>query len=158
MADRLILGTFLPYRLATLSNRVSGAIATFYGERFDLTLPEWRVMAVLGEQPEMSATQVAEKTAMDKVAVSRAVSRLLDAGRLERHTSPEDKRRSVLALSSEGMRIYEEVVPLALAYEARLVAQLSPSQQRVLHEVLDKLDQLPESVLLEMDALEQAEG
>ena len=90
----LQLVSFLPYRLSTLSNRISRAIADLYEERFQLTLPEWRVMAVLGEEPDLSANEVAERTAMDKVAVSRAVNRLIEAGRLERHFAADDKRRA----------------------------------------------------------------
>ena len=47
-AARLDLDDFLPYRLSVLTNRVSGAIARHYSERFGLSVPEWRVMAVLG--------------------------------------------------------------------------------------------------------------
>ena len=74
----LDLEHFLPYRLSVLSNRVSDAIARVYSERFALGVTEWRVMAVLGRYPDLSASEVAQRTAMDKVAVSRAVARLLD--------------------------------------------------------------------------------
>src|SRR3954469_13741602 len=81
---QLDLEHFLPYRLSVLSNRISSAIAREYSQRFGLGVTEWRVMAVLGRYPGLSANQVATRTAMDKVAVSRAVARLLDAGRLLR--------------------------------------------------------------------------
>ncbi|HKF72197.1 MAG TPA: MarR family transcriptional regulator, partial [Stellaceae bacterium] len=46
-ADGLILERFLPYRLSTLTLRISNAIARSYERRFNLSVPEWRVMAVL---------------------------------------------------------------------------------------------------------------
>ncbi len=141
--DPLVLEEFLPYRLATLSNRVSRAIARLYAERFDLTIPEWRVMAVLGERPDMSAREVAERTAMDKVAVSRAVARLLKKGRLTRHLAPEDRRRSVLALSDEGRMIYDQVVPLARAFERAVLAALTCEEEAILSILLAKLEALP---------------
>ena len=73
----LELDRFLPYRLSVLSNRISQDIAAVYGEKFGLTVTEWRILAVLGRYPDLSATEVAERTAMDKVAVSRAVTSLL---------------------------------------------------------------------------------
>ncbi len=76
----LDLEEFLPYRLSVLSNTISSAIAGAYASRFGLTVPEWRIIAVFGRFPGLSAREVAEKTAMDKVAVSRAVSRLRAAG------------------------------------------------------------------------------
>src|SRR3546814_281012 len=80
----LDLERFLPYRLSVLSNRVSQTIADFYVERFGLAVTEWRVIAVLGRFAGLSANGVAVRTAMDKVAVSRAVARLLERGLLER--------------------------------------------------------------------------
>ncbi len=139
----LVLEAFLPYRLATLSNRISRAIATLYSERFDLSIPEWRIMAVLGERPELSAREVAERTAMDKVAVSRAVRRLLKKGLLERHFAPDDRRRSVLALSTGGRAVYREVVPLARAFEKALLAALTTEEIAILSLLLSKLESLP---------------
>ena len=89
---RLDLDAFMPYRLSVLTNRVSSAIARHYSERFGLSIPEWRVMAVLGETPGLSARDVAERTAMDKVQVSRAVQSLLAAKRLTRGR-PEGRPR-----------------------------------------------------------------
>jgi DNA-binding MarR family transcriptional regulator len=139
---RLKLPQFLPYRLATLSNRISRTIAALYSERFHLSIPEWRIMAILGDETDLSASEVAERTAMDKVAVSRAVSRLLAKGRLERHFSSTDRRRSVLALSPDGRAIYREIMPLALSYEAHLLAHLSGEEQTALDHLLRRLESL----------------
>src|SRR5579863_3105588 len=114
---RLDLDAFMPYRLSVLTNRVSGAIARHYSERFGLSIPEWRVMAVLGQTPGLSARQVAERTAMDKVQVSRAVQSLVAAKRLTRDMHSEDGRVSQLSLSAKGLAIYKELVPVALALE-----------------------------------------
>lgn len=138
-APRLQLDRFLPYRLSVLSNLVSSAIAGSYSARFGINIPEWRVMAVLAMQPDLSAAQVAERTAMDKVAVSRAVSSLLEKGRIERSVSPGDRRRSMLKLSSEGARIYAEVVPLALRHERSLLDVLDVADREALERILDTL-------------------
>lgn len=136
----LSLPAFLPYRLSVLSNRISRTIAKLYADRFALTIPEWRVMAILGETSDVSAGEVAERTAMDKVAVSRAVARLLAAGRIERHLDPTDRRRSVLALSKAGRAIYDAVAPLALAYERRLLDSLDEDDRAALDRLLAKLE------------------
>jgi DNA-binding MarR family transcriptional regulator len=135
----LELERFLPYRLSILANTVSQAIAALYGDRFQLTVTQWRVLAVLGRYPGLSAVELAERTRMDKVAVSRAVNQLLAAGRLVRTICPQDRRRSVLKLSSAGRVVYEEVAPLALACEARLLSALSASERAALERILDKL-------------------
>lgn len=141
MNDLLILDRFLPYRLSVLSNTVSTAIANRYTERFDLRIPEWRVLAVLGMQPGLSAAEVAAKTAMDAVAVSRAVTRLLKQGRLERSYTSQDRRRSELRLSEQGQRVYEEIVPIARAYEHTLLDGLDETQRLELDRLLQLLTQ-----------------
>ncbi len=138
----LILRKFLPYRLSVLSNRISQAIADLYEEKFSLSLPEWRMIAVLGEESDLSAAEVSLRTAMDKVAVSRAVKNLLATGRLERHFSNDDRRRSVLSLSTKGREVYQKVLPLALSYEAMLLSGLSAKEQDFLGNILDKLDDI----------------
>lgn len=150
--EKLRLQDFLPYRLSILSNRISGAIADSYETRFNLTMREWRIMAVVAESPEISAGQVAERTAMDKVAVSRAVSRLLADGRLLRHFSATDRRRSVLRLSKAGERLYAQVVPLARDYEAALLALLSPEEEHQLDRMLTRLMEIQPEVNREIFA------
>ena len=135
----LELERFLPYRLSVLSNTVSLAIADLYERRFALSITEWRVMAVLGRYDGLSAREVAERTAMDKVAVSRALARLIEAGRVRRLTAPHDKRQSVLRLTPQGWKVYDEVAPLALEHERRLLAHLDADEQRWLMRILDKL-------------------
>lgn len=137
----LDLEHFLPYRLSILSNRVSQTIAGAYARRFGIGVTEWRVIAVLGRYPGLSANGVAARTAMDKVAVSRAVARLLARGLLQRDMHGEDRRRSVLQLSDAGHAIYDEVVPLALDCERRLLEALSDEERALLHGLIDRLMQ-----------------
>lgn len=139
---QLDLEHFLPYRLSVLSNRISSAIAREYSQRFALTVTEWRVMAVLGRYPGLSANQVAQRTAMDKVAVSRAVARLLEAGRLERDFDAGDRRRSVLRLSGAGHAVYDQVVPLALDFERHVLDGMPAKEHALLFRLLDRLDEL----------------
>lgn len=136
---RLDLEHFLPYRLSVLSNRISSSIARLYGQRYGLAVTEWRVMAVLGLYPDLSAGAVADRTAMDKVAVSRAVARLLQRGFIERGTHGNDRRRSVLALSPKGFEVYDVVAPMVLESERRLLTGLDAAERLQLDALLAKL-------------------
>ena len=138
--DPLHLDAFLPYRLAVLANAVSRAIARRYEDEFGLSIPEWRVMALLGVQPGLTASEVAEATPMDKVAISRAVRSLMDAGRLRATADKTDGRRQRLALTPAGMAIYRRIVPLARGLEAQLVADLSARERAVLDGLIEALE------------------
>ena len=135
----LDLKKFLPYQLSVVTNRISASFARLYSEKFNLSIPEWRVMAVLGQQPGLSADEVSSETEMDKVPVSRAVTKLLDKGLLNRDFSGLDRRRSILRLSEAGYAMYSQIVPLALAYEAELKAALAEQEQVQLEVLLEKL-------------------
>ena len=135
----LELERFLPYRLSILSNTISQGIADDYQKRYDLSVTEWRVMAVLARFDGLSAREVAERTAMDKVAVSRALARLVEAGRVNRDTHDGDKRRSVLGLSEAGWKLHDEVAPMARAREREVLAKLDEEERVWLERILDKL-------------------
>ncbi len=138
-SDLLDLEHFLPYRLSVLSNRISQDIASLYAERFNLGITEWRIIAILGRYPDLSANEVAERTAMDKVAVSRAVASLLKQKRLKRKFDKNDLRRSVLSLSAAGEKIYSQVAPLAKKLQNALLADFDDKERVLLNLLLDKL-------------------
>jgi DNA-binding MarR family transcriptional regulator len=135
----LHLDRFLPYRLSVVTNRVSNAIARHYVERFDLSPPEWRVMAALGQSPGLSAREVALRTEMDKVQVSRAVTGLVRARRVKKQTDARDRRIARLVLTARGRAIYEAIVPEALALEERFLSALGPKERAALERLLKKL-------------------
>jgi DNA-binding MarR family transcriptional regulator len=138
-ADKLHLEHFVPYRLSVLTNIVSQSIAEAYEREFGLTIPQWRIIAVLARYPDLSAIEVAERTAMDKVAVSRAVQGLLASRRLLRTYDSGDRRRSRLRLSSAGESVYTRVAPLALSYEKKLLDALSATDRRALDRLVSRL-------------------
>ena len=135
----LILEDFLPYRLAILSHTVSTSIARAYEQRFGVTIPEWRVIAILGRFPGLSAVEVADRTMMDKVAVSRAVTKLIKSGRIDREFADADRRRSILNLSEKGQQVHDEIAPLALKIETDLLHGLNDEQIETLNVAIDKL-------------------
>ena len=137
--EEFALEGFLPYRLSILTQTVSGALARLYADRFGLSVPQWRVMAVLGRFQPLSANDVCEKTVMDKVAVSRAVAAMLKRGLVERTIDRADRRRSALRLTRRGQAIHRQIVPLALHYERRLLDTLSPQERKEFNAVLDRL-------------------
>lgn len=137
--SKLNLANYLPYRLSVLSNTISRNIAAIYDREFGLNMWQWRVMAVVGETPGVSATDVVNRTAMDKVAVSRAVSGLIEFGYLTRAASKKDARRSVLKLTQQGQSVYDQIVPLALGYEQELLKGIDRRELEELQSALSHL-------------------
>ncbi len=164
----LRLDDFLPYRLSVLTNTISSTLAQSYANRFGISIPQWRVMAVLGSEDPAhraaksrtantrttarrtanaksaagrTANEIVARTRLDKVTVSRAVAGLVAAGRVGRRTDPVDRRRKVLRLSARGRAIYEQIVPLARGYETELLSRLEPGERAALDRLLRHLDE-----------------
>ena len=135
----LKLDAYLPYRLSVASNAVSRLIARAYEDRFGLTIPQWRLMAVLAET-SMTQHQIVARTAMDKVTVSRAAQQLVVRHLVGRTANESDGRSHVLALTDSGRRLHAEIAPMAMAYEAALLAGLSPAEVETLKRLLIRLE------------------
>ena len=138
-AATLKLDAYLPYRLSVASNAVSGLIARAYQDRFGLSIPQWRLVCVLAEDGALTQGAIVARTGMDKVTVSRAARGLAQRRLVGRSDHHADGRSHVLALSPEGHRLYAEVAPLALAYEAALMVGLAPKEVDQLKRLLMRL-------------------
>jgi DNA-binding MarR family transcriptional regulator len=133
------LAGFLPYQLSVASNAVSSLIATRYRKRFGLKIPEWRIMAVLGDSGRLTQRALTAATVMDKVAVNRAVKVLEDRGLVARVPNPGDGRSHLLELTDEGRAIHAEVMPLARATELELLGGFQPEEEALLRRLLAEM-------------------
>ena len=139
MAETLNLSRFLPYLLSITSNAVSDRIAREYQTRFGLKIPEWRVLAMLGQGKPMTQRELVTATVMDKVTVSRATAALVERRLVERSPSRHDGRSHHLALTQEGVSLYEMIAPAALAMEQQILAGLNEQERGQLTSILAKL-------------------
>jgi DNA-binding MarR family transcriptional regulator len=139
------LGKFLPFRISVLANRLTRRLARISTERFKLTAPEWRIVAVLGHFGAVSNHRVIELTTLDPVRMSRAVSGLLQKGHITRIETPEDRRCAVLELTPAGTAVFNAMIPLALEAEREVLAAASDQDRAALEHILTKLEQATES-------------
>ena len=136
----LALENFLPYRLSYTANLVSELVAGAYRTHFQLTIPEWRVIAHAAEHDGISQQEICRRTRMDKVAISRAAAALRARGLLERQSNVEDRRSHLLSLSTEGRKLYENIAPRALALEQQVFGQFSTAEIASLTDMLRRID------------------
>ncbi|WP_291720107.1 MarR family transcriptional regulator [Magnetospirillum sp. 64-120] len=122
-----------------LNEQVSRSLAALYADRFDLTPPEWRAMAVLAGFQPLSANGICSRTNMDKVRVTRAVARMIAAGLVSRQEDETDRRYVSLTLTDKGMAVYDQILPLVQAREAEILSTLSPEERAALDVILRKL-------------------
>ncbi|MBZ0215849.1 MAG: MarR family winged helix-turn-helix transcriptional regulator [Fimbriimonadaceae bacterium] len=136
----LDLPTFFPYRLSVVEIAVSRAIARLYTDRLGLSRVEWRAFAALGDLQPTAAVEIARYTGLDKMQLTRAISRLTDEGLVERVSDARDKRRVVLHLTALGKRTLCDMIPKARAREAFILAALTDDERLVLTRLLEKVE------------------
>ncbi len=135
----LRLDDFLPYRLSVAANAVSDVVASAYQSRFGLSIPQWRLMAVLGEGGPMTPQALCARTVMDKVTVSRAAAALHERRLVEREPNVSDGRSHRVGLTAAGQDLYAQIAPLALAHEARLLESFTPFERATMQNLLRRL-------------------
>lgn len=133
------LADFFPYRLAVLAEHVSQAVAQLYGDRFQITRAEWRVLAALGANNGMAAKDIGAYSTLDKMQVSRAVARLEETGLITRATDDADRRAKILTLTVSGRALFQKIVPLARAREDYLLEDLDPQERAMLEKAMAKV-------------------
>jgi DNA-binding MarR family transcriptional regulator len=136
----LCLERFMPYRLSYSANLVSEAIAQQYSVSFNLTIPEWRVVAHIAEQSGITQQEIGLRTRMDKVTVSRATIALAVRGFVSRDRNPADGRSRRLSLTPAGRRLYAAIAPKALELERAVFGQFSAAEIAAFMGFLQRVD------------------
>jgi DNA-binding MarR family transcriptional regulator len=144
--EAFLLEDFLPYRLSVAANRVSRLFARRYSKSYGLSIPEWRMLAIIGRFGTISPSAVSEWTAMDKVKVSRAAASLVARGLVKQTHDPRDGRGRLLRLTRKGMGVRQGMVPLACELEEQLAEGMSRTEWGSLLKALDKLATLAKGV------------
>jgi DNA-binding MarR family transcriptional regulator len=140
MKDRFALDRFLPFRLNRLAAEVSERLSRVYAARFDLDIPQWRVLATLAGEGESTAQAIVQSTRTHKSTISRAVQQLEDKHLIERAVSRRDRRAHVLKLTAEGRRLFRQLKPLVLGYQEKLLGSIEVKAADALLRGVDALE------------------
>jgi DNA-binding MarR family transcriptional regulator len=136
----LRLQDYLPYRLSVAANAVSRLVARCYERQFGLRNPQWRLLAVLADEGPLTPQALCRRTIMDKVTVMRAAQGLLHRRLVRRLPNAADGRSHRLVLTQAGKRLYQRIVPQALAYQAQLLAGLGRQEIVRFDQMLRRLE------------------
>ncbi|MGC7094954.1 MarR family winged helix-turn-helix transcriptional regulator [Amycolatopsis lurida] len=134
------ISALLSYRLSRTSSAMSRSAALRYKREFDVSLGEWRAIALIAADPTLTLNRLARRAGLDKAQMSRVVSRLTERGLVNRTAG--SGRTSQLALTEEGTRVYRGLITAANERDAAFLAILSDEEAAVLQSALDKLAEL----------------
>jgi len=134
------LETFLPHQLAASAARVSRLFGRHYADHHELSLPAWQVIAIVGRHAGISPSGVSERSAMDKVKVSRAAALLVQRGLLKQVQDPDDGRARRLHLTKRGETMLRDLVPLARRLESEVAGSMSRQEWAALRQALGRIN------------------
>jgi len=118
------LDGYLPYRMAVIASLLSKGLADQYRKRFGITVAEWRVLLNVGYSDKVSVRDIERRVSLEKSKVSRAATRLEEAGYLSKCVDESDRRLLRLTLTDKGVQLLTEIVPLAQSYQEEVKAML----------------------------------
>ena len=140
----LDLGDYLPY----LVNRVGARIAASFARELEphgLSVPMWRVLAVLAQAGEQRQIDLADLTSIDASTLSRQITTVQRLGLVSRTRSAASLREVTIALTARGRAVVKSLIPRALDHEASAARGLSPGE-------LDTVKALLRRIYANMDA------
>lgn len=132
------LDGYVPYQLAVASTKLSKGLAAQYRNRYGISIPEWRVLVNVGYSDKVSIRDIEQRVSLEKSKVSRAASRLEASGYLTKTVDPCDRRLLHLELTDKGAALLSEIVPIAVAFQDRLIELLGDDFDKF-REVLETL-------------------
>lgn len=137
----------LTYRLLVLSNTLGKGAMRFYAQRFNASLPEWRLIAALDRNAPITVNALSAEMRTDKAWISRTATALAERGLVSTRPDDKDARKVILELTPKGKALYKNTIPAVLQRQHELVSVLSPKELEIFERALSKLQQRADEML-----------
>lgn len=112
-----------------------------------LSIPQLRSLAFLNRHPGASLSELADHLGVTCATASTTVERLVQRNLVERNDHPQERRRVVLSLTTEGKSLLEQSQEKTRAHIAEIIKELTPEQ----------ISQIEEGLTLLKNVFEQTE-
>ncbi len=132
----LDIQNYAPFLLNAVSSAWQRKTSAIYRRDFDLGILEWRVLAMLNIEPQITANRICKVVGLDKGAVSRSLKLLDERGLVFNEASKDDPRRRQWSLTLEGSKLHSQILDIALGCEAELIDGIAPENLEVFIRVM----------------------
>lgn len=140
LEDPIDLREMMTFRLLRIAAKLTQGFIKSYTSQFEIGLPEWRTLGMLGHFGPLPSIRIAELAEMDRGSISRAVAWLEQRDLVRRMDEPGHQRRKIVAMTVAGKRLHDRICAHAKARQKRILDLLAPEEQAVLNQVIGKLD------------------
>lgn len=135
------LETFFPYRLAVVAEAFSRQLIAVYGRKYGFSREEWRMLFLLADAGSLDSLELAQRTSLDKVQVSRAAARLERKGMITREVLGADKRLRNYVITTKGRDIFHRGFAEVQARTEEIMQAMSADDRGALDRGIAGLDQ-----------------
>lgn len=140
MSHRVLdLDRYVPALITFVSNKLSAGASSVYRRNFNLGVTDWRIIAMLAVEPNITASRIAQVIGLNKAAVSRSLKSLRDRNMVSVVSHDESERRKLVALTPAGLKAHDDVMRVALARESLLLEPLTDDEIDTFIGILQKL-------------------
>lgn len=133
------LDTYFPYQLASTAEAFSRRLVDVYGRTFGLSREEWRMLLLLADAGKLTSLELAQRTTLDKVQISRAATRLEDKGLIEREVAATDRRLRIYKCTDSGRDLFHSAFPAVQASADAILGNMSEEELAKLTDGLSAL-------------------
>ncbi len=142
-SPRFVLEDHFYYLLSQIVGRRNRRIAQKL-RPFGVTMPKWRVLAVLHERPTATMTQLADFTTIDRTTLTRTLDQMVRDRLVERCVDTRDRRSIRIHLTPKGARVFDRILPLVIEENDYSTRGISPDAfaefRRTLGRIVTNLD------------------
>ena len=143
----LLIDQFLTFHLVRLANAAKTNVTRRYLTDFNLSVPEWRLLALAMRFAPLRFSEMVERSNMDKGQVSRTLASMAKRGYVNARpigAKPKRNRETIslpviVSVTPKGRKLYESVLPVAQRHQARLLRTMSAAERKTLYTVLSRL-------------------
>lgn len=146
--DRLIydINLHLTYRIARLQARLSAQAADILRTHSNISLSEWRIIAVLSDDNINSQKDVLRAMGLDKGQISRNLKSLASMNLISLSTSDTDQRLQNISLTPQGHKLVAQLSPIMLTRQKHLQQDFNEDDLTLLFDLLSRLEQRTGSI------------
>lgn len=138
--NQLDLERYVPALVTFLANKLSSGASACYRKHFDIGVVEWRLLALLKVETNITANRICQVIGLDKAAVSRALKILKERNCVSFVKDVNDGRSTLITLTPSGEDLHDQILKVALKREELLLGDLSKSELDSLINLLQKVN------------------
>lgn len=106
---------------------------------YKITIDQWLIIKSILENPKITQQELAKNVFKDNASVTRIIEILVKSNYLNRAIDTNDRRKSILSVTKEGIEIIEKVQNLVLENRKEALQGITQEDLDIMNQSLQKV-------------------